>query len=198
MLYCPKCGSANRRGSRFCNECGEMLPMYTGLRCPMCGTMNPVQNAYCDQCNARIVPMTAPSEKESEREQPPIRGLSLPTISLDDQPSPTMPPEQEAGEETGDWLTQLRGSTDEGEMETLATEGEEESAEDWLAQLRDSAETVEGVPTPEPEAIAEPIEPAEIPDWLRDLGPVGVDQPPAEAAQEPVPSIAGEAAPEVP
>jgi hypothetical protein len=198
MLYCPKCGSANRRGSRFCNECGEMLPMHTGLRCPMCGTMNPVQNAYCDQCNARIVPMTAPSEKEPGREQPPIRGLSLPTISLDEQPPPVAPQKQDTEEGTGDWLAQLRDSTDEDEMETLATEGEEEGTEDWLgqlresteeveegadwlAQLRDSAGTEEDVPSAEPEAAAEPVEPTEIPDWLRDMGPVGVEQPPAEA-----------------
>jgi hypothetical protein len=181
----------------------------------MCGAMNPVQNAYCDQCNARIVPMTAPSEeKEPEREQPAIRGLSLPTISLDEQPSSVPPQEQEAKKDTGDWLTQLRDSTDEGEMETPTTEEEEkgtedwlgqlresaeasEEGEDWLAQLRDSAGTVEDVPTPESEATAEPIEPTEIPDWLRDLGPVGVEeqQPSVEAAQRPE---AEEAAPEMP
>jgi len=186
----------------------------------MCGAMNPVQNAYCDQCNARIVPMTAPSEeKETEREPPPIRGLSLPTISLDEQPSSTPHQEQEAKKDTGAWLTQLRDSTDEGEMETLTTEEEEkgtedwlgqlresaeasEEDEDWLAQLRDSAGTVEDVPTPEPEVTAEPIEPTEIPDWLRDLGPVGVEeqQPSVEAAQEPAAQRpeAEEAAPEMP
>jgi hypothetical protein len=117
--------------------------MHTGLRCPMCGTINPVQNAYCDQCNARIVPMAAPPEKEPGREQPPIRGLSLPTISLDEQPPPVAPQKQEAEEGTDDWLAQLRDSTDEGEVETLATEGEEEGTEGWLGQLRESTEAVE-------------------------------------------------------
>jgi hypothetical protein len=26
MIYCPKCGTANRDGSKFCNECGGRLP----------------------------------------------------------------------------------------------------------------------------------------------------------------------------
>jgi hypothetical protein len=203
MLYCPKCGSANRRGSRFCNECGEKLPLHTGLRCPMCGAMNPVQNAYCDQCNARIVPMTAPDEeKEPERERPPIRGLSLPTISLDEQPSTTPPQEPEAKEAAGNWLSRLRDSAAEDETETPATEEKKEGTEDWLGELRESAETVEegedwltqlrgsteavkDIPAPEPKVTAEPVEPAEIPDWLRGLGPVGVEEQQSSAEQEP-------------
>jgi hypothetical protein len=169
----------------------------------MCGAMNPVGNAYCDQCNARIVPMTASPSEGPERDQPPIKGLSLPTIPLEgeEQPVGGMPQEPEARAEdemAEDWLTQLRASAEEkGDREELTEEieaegeGEEagEEAEDWLAQLRTStAEKVEG---PEPEFATEPIEPVEIPDWLRELGPVGGE---AEAAPPEAPPPAAEAA----
>ncbi len=147
MIHCPKCGAANRRGSHFCNECGEPLPMHTALRCPMCGAMNPVGNAYCDKCSARLIPMAAPPSGESEQERAPIKGLSLPTIPLEEKKEQQV---KDAAEEvrtekreTGDWLTQLRAS---------AVEGAEE-----------------------PETIIEPIELVEIPDWLHDLGPIGVE-----------------------
>jgi len=142
MIHCPKCGAANPRGSRFCSECGEPLPLRTALRCPMCGTMNPVGNVYCDMCQARLIPMAAPRSEEPEREQPPV-----------EEPSPPIPPSE--------------------------GKGERQEAEDWLGQLRASAMEEDEVPDTE----EEPIEPVEIPDWLREMGPVGPDtgmQPPEE------------------
>jgi hypothetical protein len=213
MLYCPKCGTANRRGSRFCNECGEMLPMHTGLRCPMCGAMNPVQNAYCDQCNARIVPLTVPGAEEMKDESSPIRGLSLPTIPHGETPAAAEPQEVKA-EEAEDWLARSQDSG-EGEAEPQAPQeeegaqdwltrlrvptagtAEESKVEDWLAQLRGS--TAEEIPTPEPEAeFAEPSEPVEIPDWLRGMEPmVSAEQPSTAAPEQPQELAPIEPAPE--
>ena len=135
MIYCPKCGTANRRGSRFCNECGEPLPMRTALRCPLCGTMNPVSNTYCDRCQARLLPLAAPAYAEPE-------------------PEPAAPPTEEAAER-------------------VAPEGQE--AEDWLAQLRAPAEEE----AEEPVGASEPAETAELPAWLRDVGPIAVEPQPA-------------------
>ncbi|MBN1977127.1 MAG: zinc ribbon domain-containing protein, partial [Anaerolineae bacterium] len=225
MLYCPKCGTANRRGSRFCNECGELLPMHTGLRCPMCGAMNPVQNAYCDQCNARIVPMSSSEQPESG--QPSIRGVSLPAISFGEKPPIPEPldaasPEGVVGKaEADDRLTQFRETPDESKAETSA-----EDADDWLSQLRDlSTEPVEepaGEPLEEGETDswiaqlrdltteeeptiahelkteAEPIEPVEMPDWLQGLAPLGTEGPPAETGAGPALSAFEETAPEMP
>jgi len=142
MIHCPKCGTPNPRGSRFCKECGEPLPLRTALRCPMCSTMNPVGNVYCDMCQARLIPMAAPRSEEPEREQPPL-----------EEPSPAIPPSEE--------------------------EGEGQEAADWLGQLRASAMEESEVP----DTLEEPVEPVEIPDWLREMGPVGADtgtQPPEE------------------
>ena len=192
MIYCPKCGSANRRGSRFCNECGEPLPTYTALRCPMCGAMNPVGNVYCDRCQARLVPMTAPSSEEKRYEPPPIKGLSLPTIPLEEREAPSAttedwlaqlrPPaapqdvtreEPVAPPGTGreaDWLDQLRAAS-------AAQEAEVEEADAWLRQLRESIPQV----SPQPE----PLAPAELPDWLREVAPPEVPEEAAPAMELP-------------
>jgi len=207
MIYCPKCGTANRRGSRFCNECGEPLPMRTALRCPMCGTMNPVGNVYCDRCNARLVPMTLPLSGESEREQAPIKGLSLPTIPLEEDREQPVDIAERAGEEkkeeveeaAEDWLAQLRASTEE-----------EEEEEEKKKKKKKKKKEKEGK-AEKPEVIAESIEPVEFPDWLRDIGPIGVEakatpdegQPAIEAPLEQEaptmpPTPAAETAPEEP
>ena len=118
MIYCPKCGVANRRGSRFCNECGEPLPMGTALRCPMCGTMNSVGNVYCDRCNARLAPMTVPSPEEAEREQTPIKGLSLPTIPLEEEREQQVEGVTERGE-VGEEEEEVEEEVEESQAEAI-------------------------------------------------------------------------------
>ncbi|HEC34236.1 MAG TPA: zinc ribbon domain-containing protein [Chloroflexi bacterium] len=216
MIYCPKCGTANRQGSRFCNECGAPLPSQTGLRCPMCGTMNPVGNVYCDNCNARLIPLSAqqPSEEKGEEQagRPPIKGLSLPTIPLGEEAPPS--PETPVGEET-DWLAELRATADEAEEEIPSPPEEIEAVEipDWLAapEAAPPAPPAEEAPAEEapaevPERLAEleaappappaeeaPAEeaPAEVPEWLAELEAA----PPAPPAEE---TPAEEAPAEVP
>ena len=50
MIFCPGCGTANREGSRFCNECGMRLVQEASLPCPRCGMMNPAGTAHCQKC----------------------------------------------------------------------------------------------------------------------------------------------------
>lgn len=67
MIYCPGCGTANRDGSRFCNECGQRLADETWPTCSRCGAANPEGTAHCRQCGldlAHPAPETpAPSEQ---------------------------------------------------------------------------------------------------------------------------------------
>jgi len=71
MIYCPKCGTANRDGSKFCNDCGARLPPPgTGALCPECGTFNPVTTLFCQKCGARVVTVS----RASLAAQPPTRG----------------------------------------------------------------------------------------------------------------------------
>ena len=236
MIHCPKCGTANRKGSRFCNECGEPLPS-TGIRCPMCDTINPVGNVYCQKCDARLVPLSPGEEQSKERkpdrEERSIEGFSLPTIPLDEGEDE----QQEALPE--DWLDQLRGSADQQDDGVADEEDvveddeswEEASIPEWLTEggplgeaspfssepgSADRDETSAGAPASRDEAAPEesqtsppeeaeltsasadasdrpaeadlalesdepPPEPADIPEWLKELGPViGETSSPAE------------------
>jgi len=50
MIFCPGCGTANREGSRFCNECGMRLVQEASVPCPRCGMLNPPGTAHCQKC----------------------------------------------------------------------------------------------------------------------------------------------------
>jgi hypothetical protein len=134
------------------------------LRCPMCGTMNPVGNVNCNKCHARLIPMAAPRHEERERERAPIM----------EPPGPSTPPEEESEPPVEHVTERIRPEAErEPPVEHVAKEigPEEKKAEDWLTQLRASAvEEVE-----EPEVVEEPAEPVDMPDWLRDMGPIGVE-----------------------
>ena len=167
MIYCPKCGTANRQGSKFCNECGGPLPT-TGLRCPMCGAMNPTGNLFCDRCHTRLIPTERVLPEETKPEPPsPLKGISLPSVPL---------AEGGVGEE---WLAELRaeaeemGPAPEGAGVAPLPEGE---IPPWLAELTAPAGPV-APKAPPPEAT--------VPEWLAELtapaGPVAPEAPPSEA-----------------
>ena len=213
MIYCPKCGTANRQGSKFCNECGSPL-LATGLRCPMCGAMNPTGNLYCDRCHARLIPAErVPPEEEKPERVSPLKGISLPSVPVTEGGS---------GEK---WLSELRA---EAEEVAPLPEGE---IPPWLAELTAPAgPTAPEVSPPEaavPEWLAEleaptvpaapevpPVE-AAVPEWLAELevpaGPAAPEAPPVEtpvpewlaelevsprpSPEAPVPPLAGVSAP---
>lgn len=185
MIYCPNCGTANRDGSSFCNQCGQRLGGGSKAICPFCGAENPIENIFCDMCGAKLAPLVTPGAEE--RERPGLKGLSLPTKSLEDDEWETEEPEalqEPAGpedeEEIPDWLARLRASLNEPEAEAPTAREE-----------------------PEAELPPEEIPEEELPDWLRELSaqPTGEEEGEeraepaaeafaAEAAEE------GEAAPE--
>ena len=158
MRYCPKCGTANRGGSRFCNECGEELSPPTQVECPHCGAVNPVQNVLCSECGGRLPPVA--SSPADATAPPPIKGLSLPTKN------PTGEEDEEADapepdEQTPAWLRELGAriseETGSDEADPLEDSGE---VPDWLRDLRASL----------PEEPGERVEATEeeeiLPDWL--------------------------------
>ena len=151
MIYCPNCGTANRDGSKFCNECGWSLTQVTGARCPKCGASNPMKSIFCNRCGARIVPLTPPTEPEPT--PPPIKGLSLPTKA-----APTEEGEEEKAPPS--WLAELRAKAEE-EAPPEAEEKPEvppEAKEEFKAP----PEAEEELEAP-PEAEEKPEVPSEAP-----------------------------------
>jgi hypothetical protein len=195
MIYCPNCGTANRDGSRFCNDCGADLSAVSERSCPMCSAMNPIGNTVCSECGARLVPQTAPlTEAEGPRPEP-----------VEGPPSPAEGPPAEQEAEIPDWLQQLRASSAEevpaGERPTVPEIGPAEPAEeipDWLKEIRPPEETKPRVPpmtwedetetrreTPSA-AVAPYPSGEEEPDWLKRLRAASTEEPaPAEEPATP-------------
>jgi predicted amidophosphoribosyltransferase len=62
-MKCPKCGSDNREGIRFCEECGAKLE----LECPDCKAKIPLGKKFCGECGHDLTkPVKAPLINYSE------------------------------------------------------------------------------------------------------------------------------------
>jgi class 3 adenylate cyclase len=49
-MKCPKCGSENREGVKFCEECGAKLE----LACPACSAKIPLNKKFCGECGSKL------------------------------------------------------------------------------------------------------------------------------------------------
>jgi class 3 adenylate cyclase/tetratricopeptide (TPR) repeat protein len=63
-MTCPKCGTDNRAGRKFCSRCGSPL----ARTCPSCGAANEPDDRFCGECGSPLEPeATAPTGPEAER-----------------------------------------------------------------------------------------------------------------------------------
>jgi len=194
MIYCPNCGTANRDGSRFCNDCGHKLPSKTGIVCPMCSHMNPPANVYCDRCQARLVPAgpTSPPAAPGAPAPPaPVKkGLSLPTKPAGETEPPPGEPETTPGsgleaepEETPEWLHRLRAATPKPPPQATPEFPPGEEMPEWMRPAQgeqlDWFDRLAGEPPPPPRdpsaslrARPAPAPVEEEPEaWMPDLAP---------------------------
>ena len=59
-MQCPTCQFENRKGAKFCGECGHSFK----IPCPECGTNNQAGNKFCDECGYKFMAKPIPSTKE--------------------------------------------------------------------------------------------------------------------------------------
>ena len=109
MIYCPTCETANRDGSKYCNECGIKFDPRM-QKCSQCGALNPVEDVACEACGESL-PAQLPLElrRASSRAEggmdtsiPPDHASVLP-IWLHGLPVPAtdeVPQGEDPGEET--------------------------------------------------------------------------------------------------
>ena len=202
MVYCAHCGTQNRDGSKFCNNCGARLSQESGLRCPMCSTPNPVESVFCINCGARLVPLTAASMPDTKPPAPPIKGLSLPakpdlpselSESSESSEEPAQPAAPEAApplalDELPDWIARLRSAETTGDEKPESAEEEppadetsvedETAVPDWLSRLR-------AMPPAENALPAESEPEAQVPDWITESSA----PPAAESAAVPAEEV---------
>jgi len=52
-MKCPHCGYENRRGAKFCIDCGQSL--LAEFLCPSCGKSSPPGSKFCQECGHALV-----------------------------------------------------------------------------------------------------------------------------------------------
>lgn len=137
MLYCPHCGTSNREGSRFCNNCGEPLPPSSGQKCSQCGHLNPPGAFSCVRCRASILAPSIdeglPPEEPSERPEW-LQGL---------EEAPWEPEEVLEGvEEEPEWLQELGAPADEVKVAAEEEVPSEQKIAPWLEALEGLVEEI--------------------------------------------------------
>src|SRR5262245_2912986 len=65
-MHCSKCGTENREGARFCNDCATPL----AVQCPACGAVNKPGARFCDACATAV----------SARPQEPVQPQPTPAV----------------------------------------------------------------------------------------------------------------------
>ena len=159
MIYCPGCGTANRDGSRFCNECGTKLPTMTSSLCPACGTPNPPHSLFCEKCGTRLIPSLAEEPEELEAHTPSAlvpKGLSLPTKSSA-EPEPAAP----------------APDSDQLQKPAVPTSPAEEDLPDWLQVVQSAVEDTSESDIAKvavTSGTSDQAAPDEVPEWLSELG----------------------------
>jgi hypothetical protein len=152
---CRTCNTENPLGSKYCNNCGAVLPPSTNIICPNCQTPNPRNRLYCDECGTKLVKEATPPPKPTE-EQPSVKRFDLPSRPPGDTNDldPTT---------LADWLRtgehkQDTGSSDlpDGEEETPAAPADDDDAEphhvasnelpDWLVEDEEDIDDLFDVP----------------------------------------------------
>ncbi|MEJ2747354.1 MAG: zinc ribbon domain-containing protein, partial [Anaerolineae bacterium] len=176
-IICTNCQTANAPGSKFCNNCGERLPLSTSLICPNCGTSNPRNRFYCDNCGTRLVQDT-PKPEEPEEVRPPGETGDLDPLQIvpdwleqqnkedadEEVPRQHMPKIEEVGppkkvtDDLPDWLV------DEHDPESIIGSPRVITTEHYMNLMREPKEDV-------PDDLGDTDEQAQLPDWLSGITP---------------------------
>ncbi|MBI2845872.1 MAG: zinc ribbon domain-containing protein [Chloroflexi bacterium] len=174
-IWCPVCGTANREGSKFCNNCGARLEAEEGVRCPMCGHFNPPELEICSNCGARLKPLVAPSGEE-ETSEPIAESTSEPTGHEPELAEPIG--EEKAQEEVAQSITAQQPPSEEYWI------GEEEEPPPDLTPPEFAGPGEEVSPEPSPEELdflpveeVLPEEKEEIPAGMEEEMPAAEEVP---------------------
>ncbi len=142
MLYCLHCGTSNREGSRFCNNCGEPLPPSSGQKCSRCGHLNPPGVFSCVRCRASLLP-PAFDEALPPEEAPPEPSEGPEWLQGLEEEAPWESEEVLEGvEEAPEWLRELGAPADEVRVAAEEEVPGEEEAAPWLEALEGLVEEV--------------------------------------------------------
>jgi hypothetical protein len=191
MIICPQCQSANREGSKFCNECGTKLPQENVVPAPLDtipadapGSDRPASAESPDWIHEPRQP-GSPSIELAQSSAAPSAEHAAALSFEPTQVLPAAPIGKIGGEASGvpDWLDELRQS---GSAPSAAAQNPAAPA----------AEHSEAVPfEAKPAAPAAPTgkasgEASEVPDWLREFRDVRLAPQPSASEPVEIPQVA--------
>lgn len=160
-------------------------------------------NLFCDKCNARLISpedvVPSESERAEESDAAPVKGISLPTRSVedDDEEETSLP----------DWLSGLvdedafdeEGAAAEESADSFSLDGDD--LPDWLRDIQEpveaAPETADVSPVREEESEAFSLDDEDLPDWMRDVeGETEAAGESAEALTSEAEALSAEALPD--
>jgi hypothetical protein len=77
-MKCKNCGFSNRKGVKFCEQCGNPLGGEAVIFCTNCGTQNRSGAKFCENCGAALAEAAAgaqtppPPQAQAQAQQPPV------------------------------------------------------------------------------------------------------------------------------
>jgi class 3 adenylate cyclase len=75
-MQCPQCQHENRKGAKFCDECGTPLP----VSCPACGIGNRPGAKFCNECGTSLT-TSKQTPSPSQVDTPPATGQDREPLS---------------------------------------------------------------------------------------------------------------------
>src|SRR5689334_8398716 len=76
---CPRCGTDNAPGAKFCSECGSSL----STSCPDCGSITVPGQNFCSECGAALAPRSTSMQVERRSTTMPATGAAPSAVRRD-------------------------------------------------------------------------------------------------------------------
>ncbi len=150
MISCPSCGTLNRKGSKYCSNCGQRLDVISSVICPSCGGPNlagsvscsfcgePLPSAVTEEKGEVVQPEPVSANEPSESEPAAMRRSKLPSWL---RPRSAKRSEALASSTVGDMTVSSDAASDqEGCRYLQGIHGVLPSADAWLSPSQDIAQ----------------------------------------------------------
>src|SRR3989441_8267469 len=151
-MHCAGCGSENREGAKFCNDCGAPL----SLPCPLCQAENRPGARFCNECGTPLLAQPAASQRQARPDKQrdgQIARRSRKRLASD---SGVRPLELAPASYTPRHLAQ-RILAEQAAMEARgATEGERKTITALFADIKGSMSLMEDLDPEDARAIIDP------------------------------------------
>src|SRR5437867_1948508 len=151
-MHCAGCGSENREGAKFCNDCGAPL----SLHCPSCQAENRPGARFCNECGTPLLAQPAASQRQARPGRQREGQIARRSRKRPASDSGVRPLELAPRSYTPKHLAE-RILAEQAAMEARgASEGERKTITALFADIQGSVEMMEDLDPEEARAIVDP------------------------------------------